>query len=121
MRTRYLHTREKMNEAPAEFFVVHTDGIRKYGEVVKRAKKMTVDRPKHGKKRPSAACRRLDFGETEPSVLLSTPGESELFLLHGSFSVVEKKNPDCGHPEQTKDVLSLTPWKVAKGINVTRE
>lgn len=76
MRTRYLHTREKMNEAPAEFFVVHTDGIRKYGEVVKRA---------------SAACRRLDFGETEPSVLLSTPGESELFLLHGSFSVVEKK------------------------------
>lgn len=120
MRTRYLHTREKMNEAPAEFFVVHTDGIRKYGEVVKRAKKMTADRPKHGKKRPSAACRRLDFGETEPCVLLSTPGESELFLLHGSFSVVEK-NPDCGHPEQTKDVLSLTPWKVAKGINVTRE
>lgn len=91
MRTRYLHTREKMDEAPAEFFVVHTDGIRKYGEVVKRAKKMTVDRPKHGKKRPSAACRRLDFGETEPCVLLSTPGESELFLLHGSFSVVEKK------------------------------
>lgn len=32
-----------------------------------------------------------------------------------------KKNPDCGHPEQTKDVLSLTPWKVAKGITVTRE
>ena len=80
-----------MNEATAEFFVVYTDGIRKYGEVVKRAKKMTADRPKHGKKRPSAACRRLDFGETEPSVLLSTPGESELFLLHGSFSVVEKK------------------------------
>ena len=39
MRTRYLQTREKMEEAPAEFFVVHTDGIRKYGEVVKRAKK----------------------------------------------------------------------------------
>ncbi|CAH3031302.1 unnamed protein product [Pocillopora meandrina] len=34
---------------------------------------MTADRPKHGKKRPSAACRRLDFGETESSVLLSTP------------------------------------------------
>lgn len=32
-----------------------------------------------------------------------------------------KKNLDCGHPKQTKDILSLTPWKVAKGINVTRE
>lgn len=32
-----------MNEVFVEFFVVYIDGICKYGEVVKRVKKMIVD------------------------------------------------------------------------------
>ena len=70
-----------VNESLSDSLAFHARRSLNFDEVVKRPKETKPDRLKNGKKRMSAARRRLHFGETERSVLLSTPGKSEMFLI----------------------------------------